>query len=115
MYKIIKDGEVFAMTEALTCIRRQENGCFGMCSEEDAQGIALSGVPYQLLGRPEMEGAAGTVMALEVDGGAKLLEAFWGIGSLEDALCEMDAVNAASIASLEDALCEMDMGGGMNG
>ena len=33
------------------------------------------------------------------------------ISSIEDALCEMDAANAASIAALEDALCEMDMGG----
>ena len=37
-----------------------------------------------------------------------------GIAALEDALCEMDAANAASIAALEDALCEMDMGGTEN-
>ena len=36
------------------------------------------------------------------------------IAALEDALCEMDAANAASIAALEDALCEMDMGGTEN-
>lgn len=33
------------------------------------------------------------------------------IAALEDALCEMDAANAASIAALEDALCEIDAGG----
>ena len=33
------------------------------------------------------------------------------IAALEDALCEMDAANAASIAELEDALCEIDAGG----
>ena len=31
--------------------------------------------------------------------------------ALEDAMCEMDAANAASIAALEDALCEIDAGG----
>jgi hypothetical protein len=34
--------------------------------------------------------------------------------AIEDALCEMDAANAASIAALEDALCEMDAGGADN-
>lgn len=36
------------------------------------------------------------------------------LSAIEDALCEMDAANAASIAALEDALCEMDMGGTEN-
>lgn len=34
--------------------------------------------------------------------------------AIEDALCEMDAANAASIAALEDALCEIDAGGADN-
>lgn len=34
--------------------------------------------------------------------------------AIEDALCEMDAANAASIAALEDALCEIDAGGANN-
>lgn len=33
------------------------------------------------------------------------------LSAIEDALCEMDAANAASIAALEDALCEIDAGG----
>ena len=32
------------------------------------------------------------------------------IAELEDAMCEMDAMNAQRIAAIEDALCEMDMG-----
>ena len=31
--------------------------------------------------------------------------------AIEDALCEMDAANSASIAAIEDALCEMDKEG----
>lgn len=30
--------------------------------------------------------------------------------ALEDALCEMDAINEERIAAIEDALCEIDMG-----
>ena len=30
--------------------------------------------------------------------------------ALEDAICEMDAMNAERMAAIEDALCEMDMG-----
>ena len=33
------------------------------------------------------------------------------LSAIEDALCEMYAANAASIAALEDALCEIDAGG----
>lgn len=36
------------------------------------------------------------------------------LSAIEDALCEMDAANAASIAALEDALCEIDAGGADN-
>ena len=36
------------------------------------------------------------------------------LSAIEDALCEMDAANAASIAALEDALCEIDAGGASN-
>ena len=61
MYKITKDGATLAMTEAPTYIKQAENGCFVLCQEEEAAGIALGGVPYHLLGRTAMEGVE-TVM-----------------------------------------------------
>lgn len=85
MYKITKDGAPMGMTEAPNYVRRAQNGCFVLCPAEEAQGIALEGRVYHLLGTPEIEGAE-TVMLEEMDGGAEL----WAnTVTLEDA----DAIN----------------------
>ena len=39
MYKITRDGETVAMTEAPSYVRRAENGCFTLCQEAEAAGI----------------------------------------------------------------------------
>lgn len=62
MYKIVKGGVTVAMTEAPTYIKRAENGCFVLCTEEEAQGIAYCGTPYHLLGRAEMEGVESIIL-----------------------------------------------------
>ncbi len=73
MYRIIgsKTGTVLAMTEQPNYITRAENGCFVLCPEEEALGIAWEGIPYALFGR-ELEGAAGTVLLSETDGGREI-------------------------------------------
>ena len=38
MYKITRDGETVAMTEAPSYVRRAENGCFTLCQEAEAAG-----------------------------------------------------------------------------
>lgn len=73
MYQIKKDGVAVAMTERPTYIKRQENGCFGLCSEAEAEGIAHEGTVYHLLGRPDLDGAE-TVMLEETDVGGTLGE-----------------------------------------
>lgn len=73
MFKIIQDGAVIAMTERPTHIKLLDNGCFGLCKEAEAQGIAHNGTPYHLLGRPELPGAE-TVMLEETDGGGAIVE-----------------------------------------
>ena len=62
MYKIIENGDTLAMTEAPTYVRRADNGCFVLCAEAEATGIAHAGAVYHLMGRPDLEGAAATVM-----------------------------------------------------
>lgn len=74
MYKIKKDGATVAMTEATTYIKQAENGCFVLCQEEEAQGVAHAGTPYNLLNRQPMEGVEDTVTLEEVDAGAMLAE-----------------------------------------
>ena len=79
MFRIIKtsDGESLGMTESPVYIRQsEENGCFILCPEPEASGIAFAGTPYQLLGREPMNGAGDmeTVMLESVDAGAVLQE-----------------------------------------
>lgn len=59
------------MTEAPNYVRQLENGCFTLCSAEEAVGIAHNGTVYHLLGRPALEGAE-TVMLEEVDAGMEI-------------------------------------------
>lgn len=38
-------------------VRKQDNGCFALCGEADAQGIVVDGTVYHVAGRSEIEGA----------------------------------------------------------
>jgi hypothetical protein len=67
MYKIIKDGVVVGITGAPTYIKMMDNGCFGLCSKEEAQGVAFDGVPYHLDGRAKMDGADTTSVVEDSD------------------------------------------------
>ena len=69
MFKIIKDGDQIGATETPNYIRLQTNGCFALCSEEAAQGIAISGKVYHLFGRDEMTGQEETIVLAKQDVG----------------------------------------------
>lgn len=71
MFKIIKDGTSLGMTEAPTYVRQAENGCFVLCQEGQATGIAYGGTVYHLLGREAMEGAESVILE-ETDAGAEI-------------------------------------------
>ena len=75
MFKITKDGATVAMTEAPNYIKQAENGCFVLCPEAEATGIAHNGTVYHLLGRADMEGAESTVILEETDAGAEISKA----------------------------------------
>lgn len=85
MYKIINDNETMALTETPNYVRLQDNGCFGLCGEPEAQGIVYNGTVYHLLGRPELEGKE-TVMLLYTDAGEE-------IGITNTAIMDADAMN----------------------
>ena len=72
MSRLTKDGVCLGMTEAPTYIKQAKNGCYILCPEPEASGIAFEGAPYHLLGRPPMDGTE-SVMMEEVDGGQELL------------------------------------------
>lgn len=71
MFKIIKNGKSLGMTEATTYVRKAGNGCFVLCGEAEAVGIAYGGTVYHLLGREAMEGAESVILE-EVDAGAEI-------------------------------------------
>ena len=82
MFKITKDGATVAMTEAPNYIKQAENGCFVLCPEAEATGIAHNGTVYHLLGRPDMAGAEITVMLEETDAGAEIRLNLEGLAGL---------------------------------
>jgi len=59
------------MTEAPTYIKQARNGCYILCPEPEASGIAFAGTTYHLLGREGMEDVE-TVMLEEIDAGAEI-------------------------------------------
>ena len=116
MFKIIKGNGDIGMTEAPTYIKRAGNGCFVLCPEPEASGIAFGGNVYHLAGREPLEGAE-TVSLEHIDGGKELDVALSGIEGLKadlattdetaiqlyEAQLAKDAVDAAQ----DDALIEL--------
>jgi hypothetical protein len=55
MYAIIDaDGNELGITEELTYVLLQENHCFALASEVDAQGVCHEGTVYHIDGRPKI-------------------------------------------------------------
>lgn len=73
MYEIRKDGALLALTEQVNYIRLHPDGFYLLCPEAEAQGVAVSGTPYHLMGRDEMPECE-TVVVQETDAGRVLLE-----------------------------------------
>lgn len=86
MYQIIKDNRPIALTERPVWVRLQENGAWGLATEQTAQGIYCEGVHYHVYGKPEipLEGIE-SVAVVEVDGGKMLTAGVAALLTLADA------------------------------
>ena len=73
MYGIRKDGALLALTEQVNYIRLHPDGFYLLCPEAEAQGVAVAGTPYHLMGRDEMPECE-TVLVQETDAGRVLRE-----------------------------------------
>ena len=73
MYDIRKDGALLALTEQVNYIRLHPDGFYLLCPEAEAQGVAVAGTPYHLMGRDEMPECE-TVLVQETDAGRVLRE-----------------------------------------
>lgn len=120
MVKIISEGATIALCDAPHYIRlKAETGAYVGATQEDAQGIAVLGEPYNLPGHTEITrvalkneetGETETVIApeayaVEVDGGEMIVAGMNEVNATTgDALCELDA----GLEDVKDALCEID-------
>ncbi len=68
MFKIIKNDQTLAIIATPKWIKLQDNGCFTLCSEEEAAGVVVDGEVYHLFGRPELPGKQ-DVSVIGVDAG----------------------------------------------
>ena len=107
MFKITKDGATVAMTEAPNYIKQAENGCFVLCPEAEATGIAHNGTVYHLLGRPDMAGAEITVMLEETDAGVEIAKAADATGIVFVTMAEAGSVDATTAAVPDETALEM--------
>ncbi len=97
MYKIIKNRNTLAMTEAPTYIKKAANGCYVLCPEPEAQGIAYNGQVFHLLGREEMEDVE-TVMLEETDAGEEISRAAEAGSIMFVTLAEAGDIDGAAAA-----------------
>lgn len=117
MYEIRKDGGVIALTEKPNYIRKHPDGFYVLCEEEAAQGVAVDGTAYRLMGRTGLDELE-EVQIVRRDAGTIILQqgkdAAMSRAEIETALCDIDAANEEAHASYEMALCDIDeaMNGG---
>jgi len=71
MYEIRRDGGVIALAEMPNYIRRHADGFYILCEEEEAQGVAVDGTVYRLMGRTGLDELE-EVQLIERDTGAVL-------------------------------------------
>lgn len=51
MYVFKANGEVIGYSTTPNYIKFMDNGCYGLCKEEEAVGVAVEGTPYRLDGK----------------------------------------------------------------
>ena len=102
MFRINRGGESIGMTEAPNYIKQTANGCYNLCPEPEASGIVFEGKVYHLLGRPDMESAAATVMLEETDTGSEITRAAETGGIMFVTLAEAGSIDATTAAEHAD-------------
>lgn len=108
MYEVRNENQdLMAVITEPRYIKQSENGTFIEATEEDAKGVSIKSIPYQLIGREQMTGTVDSVSLFEVEGGDLFLENKQEINNIEDATCELSETTEESIAALEQAICEL--------
>lgn len=114
MYRIINfdTGEEIGITEYPNYILLGKNGCYQMCDEKDAQGVAFESTPYNLVNKDSM-GDLPAVVVRKVDAGSEVDALKAENKSLSDqltqsqlALCDVYELLLASVPEGTSELAE---------
>ena len=101
MFRIIKDGVSIGMTETPNYIKQAENGCYVLCPEPEASGIAFEGMRYHLLGRDALTGLE-TVRLEETDAGGEITKVNATGGIVFVTMAEAGSIDAVTAAQHAD-------------
>lgn len=66
MVRFTKNGAVIALAENPNWVRRLDNGTYGLCGYEDAEGVAIHGTVYNLPGHDISENGVVSFQAYEI-------------------------------------------------
>ena len=61
MYRMFKGEDILATVTNPVWVRKQDNGCYGLCNEQEAQGVVVEGTVYHLAGRDALDGVESEV------------------------------------------------------
>ena len=62
MYRMFKGEIVLATVTNPVWVKKQDNGSYGLCSEQAAQGVVIEGTVYHVEGRDELDGTESVVV-----------------------------------------------------
>ena len=62
MYRMLKGEVVLATVTNPVWVKKQDNGSYGLCSEQEAQGVVIESTVYHVEGRDELDGAESVVV-----------------------------------------------------
>lgn len=119
MYEIISAGTLIALCEKPRYIRvKEETGVLVEAPKEEATGVAVDGVAYNLPGSTAIPDAPEAIVRAGDTGGyvfrnrVTIEETAQAAGSaiisVEEAVCELDTASDSRMSALEDAVCELD-------
>lgn len=96
MYRLMQNGEMVALGENLRYIRMQENGSYGFCPREEAQGVAMDSKPYHLEGMAALAGAE--TVSMEVVESKDVVSDFQAAALVFAGQADVGAIDDATIS-----------------
>ena len=90
MVKFLKDGSLLALVEQPNWVYLMENGSYGLCAYEVAQGVSINGTVYNLAGKTISEN--GEVDFREIANGEYMMQ--------QDKVAEQNAANVDYLAMM---------------